>query len=66
MNHRSQYVKGKDVIREDLREKCLYKNLKHKKDFWKYMERAHEICIGSIITEDCSKLAHKFIGADFD
>ena len=66
MNHRSSYVKGKDVISEDLREKCLYQNLKNKKDYWKYMERAHDLCVGSIITEECSKIAHQYIQQSFD
>ena len=64
MNYQSTYILGRDIIIEDLREVCLYKNLKSQgkeKDWWKYMDRVHELCY-EYVTEDCSKSGHKHIG----
>ena len=54
-------IKGREIILEDLREKCIYANLRIKKmdysAWWIYMEHVHKLCYHSI-TEDCSRLAH--------
>lgn len=67
MNHQSTYVEGKDILMEDLREKCLF-NLLSKENredlWWKYMAYAHKMCYGEI-TVECSKLGHREIERDY-
>ena len=68
MNHRgSQYVNGKDILMEDLREYCLYKTLKAKNTplvWWEYMGYVHKMCYGEV-NEECSKLGHKYINLNY-
>lgn len=69
MNHKSAYIEGKDIIIEDLRERCLF-NLVKAEDgktdkWWEYMQYVHRMCYEEI-TESCSKLGHKQIGKDYD
>lgn len=64
MNHQGQYVQGRDIILEDLREYCLYQKLSKENkqmDWWKYMKNVHSNCY-ELVTEECSKGAHKEIG----
>lgn len=68
MNHQGTYVQGKDILIEDLREKCLYDLVS--KDgqpalWWQYMQYVHRMCYEEI-TEDCSKLGHKSINRDYE
>lgn len=67
MNHKGHYIKGSDIILEDLREICLYKNLHAKakeQKWWEYMQYVHKMCYEEI-TEECSKMAHKHLGLDY-
>jgi hypothetical protein len=54
-------IKGREIIEEDLREKCLYNKLYSDKKtrylWWAYMKYVHQNCY-SVINEDCSKMAH--------
>jgi hypothetical protein len=64
MNHRGSYIQGKDIIMEDLREHCLFNNLKAKGQvlkWWEYMSYVHKMCYEEI-NEECSKLGHRDIG----
>lgn len=68
MNHRGSYVQGKDIIIEDLRSHCLYKQLQkegREQEWWDYMAYAHKMCYEEI-NEECSKLGHKQIKANYD
>lgn len=52
---------------EDLREHCLYKNLKatgQQTKWWDYMKYVHKMCLEQI-TEECSKLGHVSIEVDY-
>lgn len=67
MNHASTYMKGREIIEEDLREYCLFKNMKAKgtlEKWWSYMSHIHKLCYDEI-AERCSMLAHQFIKEDF-
>ena len=67
MNHQGQYVLGKDIIMEDLREYCLFNQLQSENktlDWWKYMKYVHSICY-EYVTEDCSKSGHKEIKQNY-
>ncbi len=68
MNHQSAYIEGKDILMEDLRQKCLFKVVSKQNNqdkWWEYMQYVHKMCYEEI-TEDCSKLGHKNIGIDYD
>lgn len=67
MNHKGAYIQGKDIIMEDLREKCLFNILKEDKQvakWWDYMAYVHKMCYEEV-NEECSKLGHKSIGSDY-
>lgn len=67
MNHKGTYVQGKDIIMEDLREKCLHTLLKEDKavnKWWDYMAYVHKMCYEEV-NEDCSKMGHKSIGREY-
>lgn len=57
----NESIKGRDIVLEDLREKCLY--LKTYKDpstrylWWAYMKYVHENCY-DVINQECSERAH--------
>jgi hypothetical protein len=58
-------IKGRDIIMENLRQMCLYKEAYNDDDnpvdrlkWWIYIYQYHQLCYGSV-TEDCSILAHK-------
>lgn len=70
MNHKGIYIQGKDILIEDLRQKCLHRLVsedpKQSIDlWWQYMQYVHRMCYEEI-TESCSKLGHKQIGRDFE
>jgi hypothetical protein len=63
----SSYVKGKDIIIEDLREICLHSRLaEHGKEslWWDYMRAVHSQCF-DFITSECSENAHALIGESY-
>ena len=60
-------IKGRDIVLEDVRQLCLWDNLKAENktiQWWKYMQRVHSTCY-SIINEDCSKRAHDWLKLDW-
>jgi len=61
-------IKGKDIILEDLRQKCLYKQLYEsgeREKWWNYISKFHQAC-STAINEDCSRLAHERAGLSFE
>jgi len=52
---------GQEIMREDLREKCLAEN--DQQEWWDYMWYVHAMC-GSNIDKPCSTKGHKFGGLD--
>jgi hypothetical protein len=68
MNHKGTYIMGKDILIEDLREKCLWDIVSKdgKQDqWWQYIQYVHRMCYEEI-NENCSKLGHKSIGRSYD
>jgi len=61
--------KGRQIIEEDLREKCLYNKFYQSTStrhiWWAYMEYIHAYCY-NIINQDCSRNAHKKLGISFE
>lgn len=61
-------IKGREIILEDLREKCLYRktynDLNQRKLWWDYMTYVHQNCY-NVINEDCSRRGHERLGLDF-
>ena len=60
--HSNLRLKGRDILLEDLREKCIYEN--DANQWWAYMRRVHQLCYNNI-GEDCSKKAHQHLGMDY-
>ena len=62
-------IKGKEIIQEDLREKCLYNKFysdeKTRYLWWAYMKFVHQNCY-NVINEDCSISAHKKLSLNFE
>lgn len=61
-------IKGREIVLEDLRQKCLYNKLKstNQEEMWfSYIQRVHQTCYATI-NEDCSFNAHKHLKLDFD
>lgn len=60
-------IKGKEIVLEDLRQKCLYKK-QHKKGtttvWFDYIQRVHETCY-AVINQDCSQNAHEHLGINW-
>lgn len=57
INENNVNTTGKDILNEDLRQKCIHeKYVKEKKEsvWWDYIKSFHSICKGSEVTEDCS------------
>lgn len=68
MNHQSSYVRGYDVIMEDLREICLWNRLKKEGKeilWWKYIKHVHSLCYEEI-TAECSRSGHKQISQNYE
>lgn len=62
----NQAVKGRDILMEDIREKCIY-NLYYEKNpsvWWKYMKHVHSHCYKQVNVR-CSRNAHNDLGLDF-
>jgi hypothetical protein len=57
----NEKFKGRDIILEDLRQKCLYmrtyEEAKNRHLWWAYMKQIHANCYSSL-TEECSERAH--------
>ena len=64
----NENIKGREIIQEDLREKCLYKKIYGDEStrnlWWSYMSFVHQNCY-NVINEDCSRRAHERLGLDF-
>lgn len=61
-------ILGKDILIEDLRQKCVYNNtikIEGGKAYWDYIQITHSKCKG-YINEDCSKEAHEEIKLDWE
>jgi hypothetical protein len=60
-NDEGYKLKGRQIIMEDLRQKCLYKRYYNatatRHVWWDYMNYVHKTCHNSI-TEECSFNAH--------
>ena len=69
LNHKNVKTSGQEIIKEDIRQACVYNQSIAKKGtgeyYWKYMKRAHQIS-PEYINEDTSKTAHKDVGLDFE
>ena len=68
MNHKGTYIMGKDILIEDLRQKCLHKLAVidgKESQWWDYMTYVHKMCYEEI-NENCSKLGHISISRDYD
>ena len=69
MEPTNENIKGRDIILEDLREKCLYAQLYSKSStrslWWQYMDTVHSTCY-DVINEGCSQRAHQKLGLDYD
>ena len=53
-------IKGQEIIAEDLRQACLWKNLKAQNQtdlWWDYIENMHQHCY-NVLNQDCSQRAH--------
>jgi len=65
----SYKVSGRDIINEDLRQKCIYNKYYDKGSsrhvWWDYMQYIHINCRNSI-TEDCSKNAHEALEIPYE
>ena len=60
-------MKGREIVLEDLRQKCLWNNLAAQNTtdlWWDYIARVHSTCY-SVVNEDCSKRAHVKLGLDY-
>ena len=64
----NENIKGREIILEDLREKCLYERTYQKEStrhlWWAYMSFVHQNCY-NVINEDCSRRAHERLGLNF-
>jgi hypothetical protein len=60
-------IQGREIVLEDLRQKCLYNSL-HKKgqtNIWfDYISRIHQTCY-SVVNENCSQWAYKHLNLDW-
>ena len=57
-------IKGQEIILEDLRQACLWRNLQSTNQtdlWWDYIERMHQSCY-SVLNQDCSQRAHTKLG----
>jgi len=64
----NDYLEGRDIIIEDLRQKCLYqetyKEVATRYKWWAYMKQVHKNCYAEV-TEECSKQAHIKLSLNF-
>ena len=64
----SQYIKGVDILMEDLREVCVYQKARELKQpmlWWKYMFYDHQLCYEEI-NDECSEKAHIYAKVQFN
>lgn len=65
----NEAILGREIILEDLRQKCLFTALQDTKrnttDWSDYIDRVHSTC-HTAINEDCSRAAHQHLGLDYD
>ena len=62
------FIKGKNIILEDLRQMCLHQRLVFEGNeplWWDYMKYVHQECF-EYISEECSQDAHAKIQQDFE
>lgn len=64
VDHKGVQLSGQEVMKEDLRQKCVYNSTDGKNMWWKYVKTVHQQC-SDYINEDCSKNAHNSIGLDY-
>jgi hypothetical protein len=61
-------MKGRQIIQEDLRQKCLYNRYYNATStrhiWWEYMAYVHQNCYNAI-TEECSENAHLELNIPF-
>lgn len=60
-------IKGREIVLEDLRQKCLFNSLKESGNttvWFDYLERVHATCYNTI-DEFCSQKAHERLGLDW-
>ena len=69
MDETNLRVTGRDIIHENLRQKCIYlnamKSTKSDKLWWDYVKQVHSKCYKDI-SDDCSKLVHGELKIDYD
>jgi len=70
MDSSNSRLSGQEIIREDLRQMCIYKQSYQSSRyaraiFWEYIKNIHSEC-GSRLNEDCSKFAHKETRIDWE
>jgi len=65
----NENIKGREIIEEDLREKCLYERTYQKESsrpiWWQYMAYVHQNCY-NVINQECSRRAHERLGLNFE
>ena len=68
MEPSNENIKGREIIDEDLREKCIYEKSysddSTRYQWWAYMQFVHQNCY-NVINEDCSRRAHERLGLNF-
>jgi hypothetical protein len=67
MEPTNEIINGRDIIMEDLRQKCLWTHLElagTQLAWFKYIVRVHETCHNSIY-EECSHRAHSYLKLDW-
>jgi len=64
----NENIKGHEIVLEDLRQKCLYKETKEmgmENRWWEYINKVHSQCY-NVINESCSQRAHKLLGLSWE
>jgi len=60
-------IKGHEIVLEDLRQLCLWKDLSNRnltEKWWQYIHEVHRSC-NSVINTDCAENAHQRLGLSF-
>lgn len=60
-------LNGRQIIQEDLRQKCLWNSLKEQSQtekWWKYVQRVHQTCF-NVIDDICSQKAHEHLNLNW-
>jgi hypothetical protein len=65
----NESILGRDIILEDLRQKCIYNEAylytSDRYKWWAYIKYVHMNCY-NVINEECSKAAHKALSISWD